>query len=73
MDLQKVEIGIKVIVKKLESTKGFLIADKHLNIREVGKIGVVLQLVAGHGGDVWFVQQDNGIAAYCFTEMELIN
>jgi hypothetical protein len=38
--------------------------------RAVGKIGTVLNYVPGRGGDVWFVQQDNGVAAYCFTELE---
>ena len=47
------------------------IARKILERRAVGKIGTVLNYVPGHSGNVWFVQQDNGVAAYCSTELEV--
>lgn len=69
-DVNEIKQGLKVRVVSDDGTKGMLIAEKHLSIREVGKEGTVLNWVPGHGGDVWFVQQDNGIAAYCYTELE---
>lgn len=72
VDLSQVEPGIKVKVTNLESTDGFRIASKHLEIREIGSQGTVKTWVPGHGGDVWFIKQHNGIAAYLFTEFEKI-
>jgi hypothetical protein len=71
-DVNEVKQGMKVRVIKDNGTRGMMIADKHLAIREVGKEGTVLDYVAGHGGDVWFIQQDNGIAAYSYTEIVVV-
>ena len=41
--------------------------------REPNKIGTVMGLVAGHGGDVWWVKHEDGtVSAYMFTEFETI-
>jgi hypothetical protein len=61
--------GMKVRVIKDEGTKGMMITADILNRRQVGAEGTVLNYVPGHGGDVWFVQQANGVAAYCYTEL----
>jgi len=66
------ENGEKVKVVKLDSVSGFLISPKHLRIRKKGKIGIIRGWVPGHGGDVWWVEQDNGVAAYSTSEFEKI-
>jgi hypothetical protein len=63
--------GLRVKVIRDEGTRGMRIARKILERRAVGKIGTVLNYVPGHSGNVWFVQQDNGVAAYCSTELEV--
>lgn len=72
MDCNAIQPGLRVKVKKLEGTKGFLINSKHLAVRRKGVRGTVKNWVPGHGGDVWFVQHDNSddVGAYCFTELE---
>ena len=72
MDVNSISPGIKVRVTVDNGTSGMFIKDEHLAIRQVGKTGRVLSYVPGHGGDVWFIQQDNGIAAYCFNELERV-
>jgi hypothetical protein len=72
MDVNAVQPGIRVRITTLETTKGMMIAPKHLSVRQAGLTGVVKTWVPGHGGDVWFVQHDGSeeVGAYCFTEME---
>ena len=70
MDVNKIKSGMKVKVVSLGSTMGMLIHEKHLSIREVGKEGIVKNWVPGHGGDVWAITQDNGVACYCYDEIE---
>jgi hypothetical protein len=65
-----VKTGMRVRVTTLNSTQGMLIHSKHLAIRQLGKEGTVEGYVPGHGGDVWWVRQDNGVAAYAFREIE---
>ena len=72
MDVNEIKEGLKVRVIGDGGTKGMMIAEKHLAIREIGEEGTVLQWGPGHGGDVWYVQQDNGIAAYCYTELQAV-
>ena len=73
MDVNDFQKGLKVCVVNDYGTEGMLINPQHLAIRQLGKVGTVLNYVPGHGGDVWFVQQDNGVAAYCFNELEPAN
>lgn len=64
--------GQKVQITELnpEGTKGMLVAEKHLAVRKPNHIGVVWSIVAGHGGDAWAVQHDNGdIGVYSVDEM----
>lgn len=49
-----------------------MVREKHLNIREADTEGTVIHYVADHGGAVWFVKQDNGIACYYYDEFEEI-
>ena len=70
MDVNSIKQGLKVCVVEDNGTEGMLIKPQHLDIRQIGKTGTILNYVPGHGGDVWFVQQDDGVAAYCFNELE---
>lgn len=71
MDCDKVEPGLRVVTGNLETTKGMLIVPAALKRRRSGAHGVVGPYVAGHGGDVWWVQHDDGTTApYMFTELE---
>lgn len=73
-DINKINIGIKVVVSKLEDEKGMMIKQYLLNNRRLGAKGRVLDYVPGHGGDVWWVKHESGVVApYCFTELELDN
>lgn len=60
--------------KELESTKGMLVAPKHLAARAADRVGVINDWVPGHGGDVYSVRHEGTehLAVYCFTEIELI-
>ena len=72
MNENHIKSGLKVITGKLGETKGMLIADKHMLVRQEGITGIVLEYVPGHGGDVWFVAHDDSpaVGAYMFNEFE---
>ena len=57
----------------LGSTGGFMIAERHIEARKPGVIGVITSYVPGHGGDVYFVAHigDTCTAAYGWQEFEL--
>ena len=57
----------------LGSTGGFLITQKHLDVRKPGTIGVICGIVGGHGGDVYWVAHigDPCMAAYGWMDFEL--
>lgn len=57
----------------LYGTGGFLIAEKHLEVRKPGTIGVLIGIVGGHGGDVYWAAHigDPCRAAYGWMEFEL--
>ncbi len=58
--------------ERLGSTAGMLIKQTYLDQREPNSTGYIAGIVGGHGGDVYWVQHDNGKqAAYCFDEFEL--
>ena len=70
MDCNDVEPGLRVkTVFELESTRGMLIKQVHLDNRVPNAEGTVLGYVPGHGGDVWWVEHaDKKVAAYSFAE-----
>lgn len=70
MDVNEIKKGLKVKVVLDDGTQGMTIKPEILSRRGVGKVGVVQGYVPGHGGDVWFVEHNDGVAAYCFTEIE---
>lgn len=54
----------------LGETKGMFVANRYRANRRAGAEGKVLNFVAGHGGEVWFVKHaDETIAAYAISEM----
>lgn len=71
MNDSDVKPGLKVITKRApDGERGLLVTERHLFARRDAP-GVVKGYVPGHGGDVWWVEHDDGaIGAYCFTEME---
>lgn len=74
MELNKVKIGLRVKITRLEDTKGMMIKRQHLDVRTVGARGEVIGYVPGHGGDVWWIRHNDGaVGAYVFNEFELEN
>ena len=72
MNKNDVKPGLRVKVICLGNTTGMLIDKKYLDNRTVGITGVIGGYVPGHGGDVWWLNQDNGnIGAYLFNEFEI--
>ena len=72
MELNNMKPGLRVKITKLGNTRGMLIDEQHLNVRAVGVTGTIKGHVPGHGGDVWWVEQDDGkVGAYVFDEFEL--
>lgn len=68
------EGGTRVRTNKvLSSTGGFLVAEKHMEVRKPDTVGVITGIVGGHGGDVYWVAQigDPCLAAYGWMEFEL--
>src|SRR5271166_3569941 len=63
----------RVLTNQLYSTGGFLITQKHLDTRKPDTVGAITGIVAGHGGDVYWVAHlgDPCTAAYGWEEFEL--
>lgn len=66
------ENGSQVVTHDpLGSTAGMMVAAKHMECRRPGAKGTVRGWVPGHGGDVWWVEHEDGtVGAYCFDELE---
>ena len=62
---------VKTELNKKRGTKGMLIRQDYLDNRKDKITGTVRGYVAGHGGDVWWVEhdEDKKVAAYCTDEM----
>lgn len=57
----------------LDSTQGMLVAAERLNARVSDTVGTIKGVVAGHGGDVYWVEHNGGkVAAYCWSEFSLV-
>ena len=73
MEMKKVEKGMTVEIKILGGTSGFLVAPEYLSGRRAGVIGTVKHYVGGHGGEVWWIEHNDGsgiVSAYCYNEFE---
>lgn len=70
------EAGTKIRTSSpLGSSAGMLIKQMYLDARKPGVEGTIRNWVAGHGGDVYWVEHDakpGEIAAYCWSEFDLI-
>lgn len=67
------EKGLRVITKSnLGSTMGMTVHQRHCSARKPNKEGDVGGWVPGHGGDLWWVNHDDGtVGVYMFDEFEL--
>jgi hypothetical protein len=77
MQENQVKLCIKVrtteAVNDPDATIAMSIAEKHLRSRQAGVTGTIKGYVSGHGGDVLWVQHDNGVmSAYCYDEFEQV-
>src|SRR5262249_12077501 len=66
--------GTRVVTNAtLDSTRGLMVVPRALEARRPSTPGLVVGIVPGHGGDVYWVRHhaDGVVAAYCFTEFEL--
>ena len=67
--------GTKILThSKLDPTTGFSISSKHIDLRKPKTSGEIYGVVAGHGGDVYWVRHEGDVypAAYCYSEFELV-
>jgi len=66
--------GTKVHTSKvLSSTSGITVKQHHLDARKPDTPGIIRGWVAGHGGDIYWVQhEDESVAAYGWMEFELV-
>lgn len=70
-------LGKRVVVTADAGTLGYFVADRHLDARRIGAVGVVQQAVPGHGGDVVSVLHedvpdgDDPVAVYCHYTSEV--
>jgi len=63
-----VKIRCKILPKK--ECAGFLVNAKHIECRRASENGVYRGYVPGAGGDVWWIQHDDGtVGAYMFSEL----
>lgn len=68
------EIGTKIRTHaKLGDTAGMNVGSRNMAQRKADTTGLILDVVPGHGGDVYWVLHDGEPtpAAYCFDEFEL--
>lgn len=77
MDGNDVQAGLRIRTNRkgrLRTTQGFLIGPQYLAARRADAPGKVRAMVPGHGGDVWYIEHDDGtVAAYCYDEfVELV-
>ena len=68
------ESGTKVRTDKtLTSNPRMMIKPQYLDNRRANALGTLKGIVGSHGGDVYWVEhEDETIAAYCWSEFELI-
>jgi len=73
MNVDDVKPGLRVRITKLGETIGYLVKEKHLTCRCEGQTGVVGGYIPGHGGDVYWVDHEDGTTgAYAYDEFEPI-
>lgn len=66
--------GVKICTHEaLHPTTGMLIKREYLDRRRPGATGTIKGYVAGHGGDIYWVEHedDKSVSAYGWMEFEL--
>jgi hypothetical protein len=68
------EHGIKVRIKEKielnEDCGGFLVHQKHLDVRRPNEVGEYIGYVPGAGGDLWWIKHIDGtVGAYSTDEL----
>jgi hypothetical protein len=56
---------------KLQSTRGFCVAQHHLSARRPNAIAKLRGVVPGHGGDVYWADHGDAVAAYLVGEFKV--
>lgn len=58
---------------ELGSTRGFFVTSRCMEQRQSNALGVIMGVVPGHGGDVYWVSHNSELlpGAYSFSEFEL--
>jgi len=73
MDANEVKKDMKVRIANLGDTDGMNVRSPYLEVRKVGKVGVVGALVPGRD-DLWWIGHASGeIGAYRPSELEKIS
>ena len=64
--------GTKIVTdKRLGSTSGIFVRPQYIEARRPSAKGVIKNWVAGHGGDIYWVEHEDGaIAVYGWMEFE---
>jgi len=67
----EVEIGMEVRIVEIKPAFGYAASAKHLKARRMGDTGIVIEMIPGHGGEVFAVRHnDDSIAVYRHDEFE---
>lgn len=67
--------GLKVKTQdklKPEALNGICIAKRHLANRDTNSVGVIKGVVAGCGGDIYWVEHGNAMAVYGWWEFDRV-
>ncbi|GAH33739.1 unnamed protein product [marine sediment metagenome] len=73
MNEKDVRIGMAVRIVDIKTAFGLMVAKKHLKARRMNDVGVVIEMIARHGGEAFAVlHNDKSIAVYSHTEFEPI-
>ena len=60
----------KIYLTPADECRGFYVKDKHLDTRRSDVIGKYVGYVPGCGGDVWWIEHEDGsIGAYLYNEL----
>ncbi|MFA5413239.1 MAG: hypothetical protein WC348_01725 [Patescibacteria group bacterium] len=64
---------MRVKVTRLGSTEGMAVKPKYLQARRLGARGKIMNYIAGHGGDCWWIRHDDGtIGGYGYMEFQRV-
>ncbi len=65
--------GLRVMSNEFFSDAGLMVRRQYLDARKPHMPGFIIGFVGGHGGDVYWVQQNDGsVAVYAWTEIDYL-